>query len=66
MKWKMKKWKIKNLTSKASSNTGANKTYIPVHKTNSQIISSHTTFLRKKINFAVHEENKRSPHIYYP
>ena len=27
------------------NNTGTNQTYIPVHKTNNQVISTHTTFL---------------------
>lgn len=37
--------KIKTLSSKASSNTGTKKTYIPVFKNNNQIISGYTTFL---------------------
>ena len=30
------------------NDTGTNKTYIPVHKTNNQVISDHTIFLRNK------------------
>ena len=36
---------IKELDSDLN-NTGTNKTYIPVHKTDNQVISGHTTFLR--------------------
>ena len=53
------------MSSKASSIAGTNKTFIPVRKTNNQIISCHTRFLVNKFNLAVDEENKRLPHIYW-
>ena len=41
------------------NNTATNKTYIPAHKTNNQVISCHTAFLRNKFNLVVDEENKK-------
>ena len=41
------------------NNTATNKTYIPAHKTNNQVISCHTAFLRSKFNLVVDEENKK-------
>ena len=58
--------KIKTLSSKASSDTGKKKTYIPVFKKNNQIISGYTTFLTNRFfNQALDETNKRHPHIYW-
>ena len=45
------------------NNTDTNKTYIPVHKTNNQVISGHIRVLRKKFNSVVDEENKKLPNI---
>ena len=44
--------------------TSTNKTYIQVNKSNNQVISDHTTFL-KYPNVEVYEENKNLPNIYY-
>ena len=43
------------------NNTGTSKTYIPVNKTNDQVISDHATFLRNKFKLVVDEENKKLP-----
>ena len=41
------------------NNAGTNKTYIPIHKANNQVISEDTTFLRNnKFNLVVDGENK--------
>ena len=45
------------------NNTGINKTYIPIHKTDGQVTSDHTTFWRSKFKLVVHEENKKLPNI---
>ena len=47
------------------NNTGTNKTYIPVHKTNNQVITGHIIFLRNKLSLVVHEENKTIPNFYW-
>ena len=47
------------------NNTGTNNAYFPVHKTNNQVISGHTTFLRNKFNLVVDEENKKNPNTYW-
>lgn len=47
------------------NNTDKNKTYIPVHKNNNEVISGHTTFLGNKFNFVVDEENKKLPNIHW-
>ena len=47
------------------NNTDTYKTFIPVHKTNNQIISSHTTFSRKKYNLGVDEESENFPNFYW-
>ena len=46
-------------------NSGTNKNYIPVHKTNYRVISGHTTFLWNKFNWEVDEGNKKLPNIYW-
>lgn len=39
-------------------NTGTDKTYIPLHKVNNQVVSGRTSFLRNKFNLVVDAENK--------
>lgn len=46
------------------NNTGTNKIYIPVHKTNNEVISGQTTFFGNKFNVVVDEENKNLTNIY--
>ena len=41
------------------NNTATNQTCIPAHKTNNQVISCHTAFLRNKFNLVVDEEHKK-------
>ena len=55
------------------NNTGTKKTFIPVHKTNNQIISGRTTFLRSKFRLVVdfffygnehlHNKHKNNSHL---
>ena len=47
------------------NSTNTNKTYIPVLKTNKQVISDRTTFLRNKFNLVGDEEIKKLPNIYW-
>ena len=47
------------------NNTGTNKTFIQVHKTNNQVVSGHTKFLRNKLNVVVYEENKKLSNFYW-
>ena len=54
---------IKELGFLDHNNTGTNNTHIPVHKTNNQVISCHTTFIRNKFNLVVDEENNKLPNI---
>ena len=42
--------------------TGTNKTYIPVHETNNQVFSGHSTFLRNIFNLVV---MKKCSNIYW-
>ena len=46
-------------------NTDTNNTYIPVHKTNNQVLSGYTTFLGSKSNFVVDKENKKICNTYW-
>ena len=47
------------------NNTATNKTFILLHKTDNQVISDHTSFLKSKLNLVVDEENKKFPNIYW-
>ena len=47
------------------SETDTNKTYISVRKTNNQVVSGHTPFLRNIFNLVVDEENKKLPNTYW-
>ena len=46
-------------------NPGTDKNWVLVHKTNNEVISGQTTFLRKKINLVVDEENRKLSNIYW-
>ena len=39
--------------------TTTNRTYLQVNKTNNQVISDQTTFLKSKFDLEVDEENKK-------
>ena len=47
------------------NNTNTNKNYLPVHKTNNQVVSRKTIFLRNTFNLLVHEQNKELPNIHW-
>ena len=47
------------------NNTGTNKNFIPVHKTNNQVISRQPTFLTNKFSLVVNEGNKKLPNMYW-
>ena len=47
------------------NNTGTNNTYIPVYRTNNQVISEHTTLLKNRFNLVADEENRKLPIIYW-
>ena len=47
------------------NNTGTNKNFIPVHKTNNQVISGQPTFLTNKFSLVVNEGNKKLPNMYW-
>lgn len=40
-------------------------TYIPVHKTDNQVISDHTKVLRREFYLVAHVENKKRCNIYW-
>ena len=46
-------------------NTDTNNTYIPVHKTNNQVLSGYTTFLGSKSNLVVDKESKKICNTYW-